>query len=239
MKLTAVLFDLDGTLLPMDQDQFTKAYFKQLAHKLAQHGYDPSKLVDTIWAGTAAMVKNDGSCTNEEAFWKKFSGFWGEKVYEDIPVFDNFYRTDFSAVKEVCGYNPAAAKIIEMLKEKELRRILSTNPIFPAVATEARIRWAGLVPEDFELYTTYENASYCKPNPEYYREILKKQELSAEECLMVGNDVREDMIAEQLGMKVFLLTDCLINKDGKDISKYRRGSFAELEHYIGELLKES
>ena len=52
---------------------------------------------------------------------------------------------------------------------------------------------------------------------------------------MVGNDVDEDMIAEKLGMKVFLLTDCLLNKNGKDISGYRQGSFAELMEYISEV----
>ena len=30
MKLKAVLFDLDVTLLPMDQNAFTKGYFKLL-----------------------------------------------------------------------------------------------------------------------------------------------------------------------------------------------------------------
>ena len=39
--IKTVLFDLDGTLLPMDQDNFVKAYFKNLAIKLAPHGYDP------------------------------------------------------------------------------------------------------------------------------------------------------------------------------------------------------
>jgi len=29
------------------------------------------------------------------------------------------------------------------------RVALATNPIFPAIATEKRIRWAGLTPEDF------------------------------------------------------------------------------------------
>ena len=28
--MKAILFDLDGTLLPMDQDLFTKTYFKYL-----------------------------------------------------------------------------------------------------------------------------------------------------------------------------------------------------------------
>jgi len=45
---------------------------------------------------------------------------------------------------------------------------------------------------------------------------------------MVGNDVGEDMITQQLGMKVFLLADCLINKAGADISQYPNGDFSEL-----------
>ena len=52
---------------------------------------------------------------------------------------------------------------------------------------------------------------------------------------MVGNDVGEDMIAGILGMKVFLLTDCLINQAGADISVYPNGSFPELLHYIRSL----
>ena len=49
---------------------------------------------------------------------------------------------------------------------------------------------------------------------------------------MVGNDAKEDMAAESLGMKVFLLTDCLINKESKDISRYPQGSFENLKIYI-------
>lgn len=41
-----ILFDLDGTLLPMDQEVFTKAYFQRLAAKLAPYGYEAGKLID-------------------------------------------------------------------------------------------------------------------------------------------------------------------------------------------------
>ena len=62
-KIKAVLFDLDGTLLPMDQDVFTKGYFKFLIKKAAPYGYEPEKLISSIWQGTAAMVKNTGPVT--------------------------------------------------------------------------------------------------------------------------------------------------------------------------------
>lgn len=232
MKLTTVLFDLDGTLLPMDNDAFTKGYFKLLAAKLAPHGYDARQLVDGIWAGTAAMVANDGSQSNEAAFWKKFAGIFGEKALADKPLFDEFYEKEFQTAKGLCGLNLNAAIAVHTVKEMGLRVALATNPIFPAVATQSRIRWAGLEPEDLELYTTYENIGFCKPNPDYYREIAERLGVRPEECLMVGNDVTEDMVASETGMQVFLLTDCLINKERKDISVYPRGSFRQLTDFI-------
>lgn len=52
---------------------------------------------------------------------------------------------------------------------------------------------------------------------------------------MAGNDLTEDMVARTVGMNMFLLTDCLINKERKDISKYPRGSFMQLMNYIENL----
>ncbi len=235
-KIKAVLFDLDGTLLPMDQDEFTRGYFKLLAKKLLPHGYDPDLLVKAIWHGTAAMVINDGSCTNEEAFWKDFANTYGQKTLADRPLFEEFYAVEFQNAKELCGFTQAALETVTMLKAEEMRLVLATNPIFPAIATESRIRWAGLEPEDFELYTTYENINYCKPNLDYYREILRRLHLSAEDCIMVGNDVREDMVAGQLGMKTFLLTDCMINPDSLPVEQWPHGDFAALQAYLKEKL---
>lgn len=233
--IKAVLFDLDGTLLPMDQDVFVKAYFGGLAKKLAPYGYDPKALIDGIWRGTAAMVENGGNSTNEDAFWNCFAGLMGADVRKDEPIFDAFYRREFQAVRQVCGFSEAAAQAITLVKSKGLMAVLATNPIFPAVATQSRICWAGLRPEDFRLYTTYENSHYCKPNPAYYLEILEKLQLKPEECIMVGNDVGEDMIARELGMQVFLLTDCLINKQGADILQYPHGSFPELLKFLAQI----
>ncbi len=235
MAITTVLFDLDGTLLPMDQDVFVKDYLKRLAMRMAGHGYDPEALVAAIWAGTGAMVSNDGNKTNEEVFWDDFASRFGEKAREDEPIFDAFYREEFDKVRHVCGYSPEAAQVIALVRQKGLTPVLATNPIFPAIATQKRIRWAGLQPEDFAHYTTYENCRYCKPNLNYYRDILQKLELQPEECLMVGNDVGEDMVTRQLGMKVFLLTDCIINKKNMDICQYPHGGFAELMEYIAAL----
>lgn len=230
--IKTVFFDLDGTLLPMDQDAFVQSYLGRMATKLSTHGYDPQTLVKTIWKGTAAMVRNDGTSTNETVFWKVFCAVFGEDARKDEPLFDEFYRNEFQQVQHDCGFDRRAAETVHALHQMGLTTVLATNPLFPAVATHSRVRWAGLNPDDFLHITTYENSSFCKPNPDYYREILGKLQLKPEECLMVGNDVTEDMVALELNMKVFLLTDCLINKSGSDISPYARGSFPELLSYI-------
>lgn len=236
MAITTVLFDLDGTLLPMDQETFAKAYFKGLAAKLAPRGYDPKALIDAVWKGTGAMVKNTGEKSNEAVFWDTFCGIFGEDSRKDLPYFEDFYKVEFQNVRSVCGFAPEAAQVVHRLKDEGYGVILATNPIFPAIATESRIRWAGLAPEDFGLYTTYENSRFCKPNTDYYQDILDRLALKPEECLMVGNDVTEDMVAGTMGMEVFLLTDCLINKDDTDLSRFPHGGFAELNRFLDRLL---
>lgn len=233
-KITAVLFDLDGTLLPMDQNEFMHAYFSRLARALAPRGYEPHALIDAVWAGTAAMVKNDGSRTNEDAYWECFCKIFGETAVDEKVLLERFYSTDFEEVSESCGFDPTAASTVRKLRTMGYRTILATNPLFPAVATRARMRWAGLKEADFEFFTAYENSHFTKPNIDYYREVLDRAGLSPEECLMVGNDVGEDMIARELGMDVFLVEKHLINKNDIDITQYPHGNFDDLVAYISK-----
>ena len=234
MSIKAVLFDLDGTLLPMDQDVFIKRYLTSLAKSVSRYGYDPEQLTNAIWKGTEAMVKNDGSATNETVFWKCFCEAFGDRAMDDLIYFDEFYQNGFDEVREVLGYDPNALSAVELVKKKGLRPVLATNPVFPRIATEKRSSWAGTPLSLFELVTSYENSRFSKPNPKYYIDIADHLGLSPSECLMVGNDVSDDMVAESIGMKVFLLTDCLINKNGEDISAYPHGDFETLIEFIAQ-----
>jgi HAD superfamily hydrolase (TIGR01549 family) len=216
----------------MDNDAFTKGYFKLLVQKLAPYGFEQQELVDAIWSGTAAMVKNNGIQTNYDVFWKAFAASLGERVYDTKSVFDDFYENEFDQAKTLCGPDSKADDVVKSLKEQGYILALASNPIFPMTAQKARIMWTGADPNDFELITSYENSAYCKPNPEYYTDIAEKLGVVPEECLMIGNDVDEDMIAEQVGMSVFLLTDNVINRKNKDISRFSHGGFADLMEYI-------
>jgi HAD superfamily hydrolase (TIGR01549 family) len=218
-----------------DQDLFLNTYFKALAMKVAPYGINPKELVNAVWGGTKAMITNDGAKTNEERFWEAFCAILGEDVRKLEPVFEDFYLNEFSAAKSTTSVNPLAKECIKLLREKGYRLVLATNPVFPQIATLTRIKWAGLDAEDFELITTYENSYYCKPNLDYYRAILKLIGKEPKECIMVGNDVKDDMGVLQLGMDTFLLKDCLINTENADIAHLKQGDFNDLLAFIQKL----
>lgn len=237
--IKAILFDLDGTLLPMDQDEYVNAYFEGIAKKVAPNDMAKRKrLIGAVWEGTGAMIRNEGQASNESVFWKRFFELTGDEFALCMPLFDDFYRNEFQAVQGVCGYTEKASALISLVKSLGFRIALATNPVFPMVATESRVRWAGLTLTDFELITSFENSYHCKPNPRYYEDIAKTLGVLPKECLMVGNDATEDRAAEKIGMKVFLLTDCLINKEKIDISAYPSGDFDALTAYIKRIKEE-
>ncbi len=230
-----VLFDLDGTLLPMDQEKFVAAYFGLLAQKAAPRGYEREALIRAVWAGTAAMVKNDGAQTNEQVFWADFAGRFSRPVAQDIPLFDEFYRKEFHRARSACGFQPAAGGLIRRLHAAGKKLILASNPIFPRAAQEARLQWAGVDPALFSHFTSYENSHYCKPNPAYYAEIAEVCGLDPANCLMVGNDAEEDGAARAAGFPVYLITDCLINPRSLPLD-FPHGSFSEFIDDISALL---
>lgn len=230
--MDAVLFDLDGTLLPMDQEAFVRRYLMLLGEFMAEHDYEPKALIQVVWEGTRAMMENDGSQTNEERFWQVFRRNYGPRVEADRPLFEEFYATAFAEARTCCGFAPESREIVEFLKEHGIRRVLATNPLFPKVATYQRIRWAGLDPADFEWVTTYDNSSFCKPNPAYYRQILDTLGLSGAECVMVGNDLREDMVASRLDMDCFLLTPCLLHGEEGNVNQWPNGDFDDLKGFL-------
>ena len=232
----AILFDLDGTLLPLDQEAFMKIYMGDITVKLAPYGYKPKELVDALWKGTFAMMSNDGKATNEAVFWNFFCSIYGEKAREDEPVFREFYGNEFKHAKEVCHMRPEAAELIEFLKTKGCRRILATNPMFPQIATDLRTEWAGLKPSDFELCTYYENFNYGKPNPEYFSEILRRTGLKPEECIMIGNDLSEDYeAATKAGIRTYIVTDYLIDRKQRGLDGVEHGSFQDMVAFVKSL----
>ena len=126
--MKTVFFDLDGTLLPMDQDAFVKGYFSLLAAKMKPYDYDPQTLFKSIWKGVEAMVRGDGSRRGEETFWDCFSSIYGEGVRKHIPLFEEFYANEFQQAKIYTEANPKAAELIaDMDKRRRVSYEYTTN----------------------------------------------------------------------------------------------------------------
>lgn len=213
--LKAVFFDLDGTLLPMDETTFTKVYFKLLCKKMLQFGYDDTqKMINTIWQGTMMMYKNDGKKTNEQVFWDAFCSVYGEEKRKDIPIFDAFYSDEFLATKAYTGENPLAEKIVSFCRDNLQNVVLSTNPIFPKEGQMSRLSFIGLKREDFDFVTDYSNSYFCKPNPSYFKALLERFDLKPEEVILFGNNTHEDGdCAAALGIKTYLVKGHIIYSD--------------------------
>ncbi len=181
------------------------------------------------------MLANDGTMTNKERFDQTFEQMTGIASSEFNTRFASFYETDFHQLKEASRKSSLASDLVTMVRNKGYDAVLATTPLFPWQGTHARLAWAGIDPSLFSLITTYEDFSYAKPYLGYYHEILKHRGVQSSHCMMIGNDVREDMVAQELGMDVFLVTDCLINEQQASLEPYRKGSLQDLYTFCEEL----
>jgi len=232
-----IFFDLDGTLLPLDMDAFTAKYLalvKQHDFKAAI-GRPLSSLVLNL-AFKQMLKPNHPNQTNEQAFFasiEKQKKISRERIE---PMFNLFYSKHFDELKSSATTEPLAAEVVQVLKMKGYRLVLATNPVFPRVATLKRIQWAGLNADDFEFITTYENSRYCKPHSDYYQDILNHLFLSANQCYMVGNNVKEDLCTVSLGFEAFLVTDYLIG-DIRKAPICKKGNYSDLKSWAEQLPK--
>lgn len=232
-----ILFDLDGTLLPLDTEDFTKKYLGALTTKLRDY-FTPEEVSKVIWSSTMSMIKNvDPSKTNQEVFFEVFFSQVEPSVATLNPIFDDFYENEFNFLQEGIEKDIRMIQSVQVLKEKGYDLIIATNPLFPKKAVEERIKWAGLNQDDFSFFTSYETMHYCKPQIEFYEEVLNKTKTKPHKAMMVGNDVKEDMIIKDLGVKTYLIEDFIIGELGDKEKIDHHGSYEDFYHFCLTLPK--
>lgn len=230
-----LLFDLDGTLLPNDFDTFIREYFKLLSGKTLSL-VEPKKLVTQLLIALKAMEENqDSSKTNQQVFNENFFPYLAVQEKELTILFEEFYANDFAKLRAFTQSEDRIARMLDKIFKKGLEVVIATKPVFPITAIEQRLEWAKVNQFPYKLITCYEKMHFCKPNPKYYLEILELIGCSSEECLMIGNDVQEDLTAQQAGIKTFLLEDYLIHRTGEDFYTDYRGNLDELERFLENL----
>ncbi|OLS02381.1 HAD family hydrolase [Tissierella creatinophila] len=233
--INTIMFDLDGTLLPMDTELFTKKYFKELSIKLKDY-FTPEEVFKHMWSSTKYMMKNmELDKTNRDSFFEDFYKNVDHKAEVLNPIFDEFYERDFNKIKDVSEKNDNMIKSVNILKEKGYDLVVATNPLFPISAVLNRIDWAGLNGEDFIFITNFEDMHFCKPNLDFYREILHNIDKNPENCLMVGNDVKEDMIVNEIGVSTYLIDDYIIGDIQEDKNIDYKGNYKDFYRFAKEL----
>lgn len=231
------LFDLDGTLLTIETEEFLKYYFGALSASFKDLCKKEENFIKILMNSTEKMIKNDGSRSNQQAFMEEFMGEIGiddKSEFEKIKLsFDQFYQNEFAALEKYFDVDKKIPyQIIEFLKKKNKKLVLATNPLFPIEAVEKRLGWTGINPADFKLLTHYENMSHAKPNPNYYQEILEKIDVKAENCLMIGNDLKEDGAASELGIKTVIIEDKLIPRESVNYPIEWQGTLVEFKEIL-------
>lgn len=234
--LKAILFDLDGTMLPLDIESFVKDYFKKLAEYFHEI-INPEIFIKGLLLATEKMITNQGKLANEEMFMQKFLPLINQERSKMEPLFMQFYQEEFPKLSIHAHKNLIADEIVKTVIKKGYKIVLATNPLFPEAAILERMNWAGIADNPWELITSYEKFHSSKPSISYFREIATKIQVLPEECLMVGNDMQEDMIASEIGMKTFLVTDYLVDKGNEQYRVNQAGSLVEVKKYLSSLPK--
>ncbi|GMA63225.1 HAD family hydrolase [Alicyclobacillus fastidiosus] len=230
--LTTLLFDLDGTLLPFELDSFMRGYFERLVPHLRDHVH-PHEVAPWILGAMRRVVENEVvHLTNLDKFRRALFDNESEKEAQIWPIFEAFYASSFQELQDLTSPTNIAREICRTAYDKGYQLVLATNPIFPEVATQSRMRWAGLDESWFRLVTTMENSHFCKPNPKYFLEILDALDLAPNECMMIGNDVQEDGAAGHVGIRTYLVTDNLIDRELGTFHFEHQGTLEEVLRFV-------
>ncbi|UCH21666.1 MAG: HAD family hydrolase [Deltaproteobacteria bacterium] len=204
--LNAVLLDLDNTLVLYDELKFFERYFEKLCHFFSDI-FPPDEFTERVIKATMALGQNNGEMSNSRFFINFFAKGLKESQLNLWRRFIAFYENEYHKIDVDVTVPSGLHEVMRWMQHVRLKLVLASNPIYPPIALEKRLAWAGLDSSCFDLITHIENMSYVKPRPAYYRQICEKINESPAVCLMIGNDPVNDMMAARAGLKTYLTTD--------------------------------
>ena len=204
--LKAVLFDLDNTLVLFDEPAFYERYFARICRSFSDI-FPPEEFRNRLLRATMALRRSSGEVSNHRFFLDVFIEGYEHPVTEIWRRFTKFYEDDYDRIEVEVKVPSGLHDGISRLQQRGLKLVVASNPIFPLMVQQKRMAWAGIDRFRFDLVTHIENMSFVKPRLEYYLQICEKIDVAPEECLMVGNDPINDMVAGVTGMKTYLTTE--------------------------------
>jgi FMN phosphatase YigB (HAD superfamily) len=228
--MPGVLFDLDGTLLDVKVSDFLSRYFLALKVVVAPQ-FPGVDLLPAVLASTDAMQRPHPGKTNQEVFYRDFKARTGVDLETNWPVFERFYREVFPTLGADYGPVAGAREAIAAVRGLGWRVAVATQPIFPLVAIEHRLRWAGLADVRFDAITSYEVMQACKPQPAFFTQVCGMIGCAPRDCIMVGDDDAADMAAGELGIRTYFVGQGAAQSD-------HTGTLADLPAFLRRLRRE-
>ena len=233
-KYTTLLIDLDGTLLDIEVSFFLGPMVEAM-YRCFSDLMEKERFREALFGGTEAIMvepRLDGE-NNMAGFNRAFSELSGIKSRDIEDRFRRFYTRVFPGMGEYGRPVDGAPRFVERARRAGYRLCLATNPIFPRSAVMARMRWADLDPGSFLFIPGLENMRTCKPRVEYFLELAALIEADPQDCLMVGNDMEQDLPAARTGMGTFLVEGQVVSRGITDLEPDRRGSLEDLAVMLG------
>lgn len=199
-----LLFDLDGTLIGCLQWYTEALFFKNVLLSLRKKVGLLNAFRSIKRIKSALEERRPGQDTNYQLAVKIFSAINrldpipAEALYRTT-LEENFYklRPNFHPIREALTFLDWATRNYQLT--------LATNPLWPQKIIETRMRWGGLVPNDFDWITNSENMHNSKPHTSYYKELLHHYNASGKMVLHIGNDFDQDYPAVTAGIPVFII----------------------------------
>lgn len=210
--LRHLLIDLDGTLLGIDMAVFSGPFVDLLEASFSRL-VPPGLCRRALNEGFKAVGESRDGVPLDLVFAGRFGEVAGLPPARVGPLFDDFYRGPFAELRRLSRPLAGARPLLDLARSLGLGLVLATKPVFPIGAIAERIAWAGLAEGDFDLVTALGNMRACKPRAEYWREILHRIGAGPEECLMAGNDRRQDLSAADVGIPIFLVDEGFVVDD--------------------------
>lgn len=231
MTLT-LLLDLDNTLLSNEMGTFMPAYLHALGEYMAPY-VSPERMIPALLAATQQMLRNNQpECRLKEVFDTAFFPAIGIPPDHLQAVIDHFYLEIFPSLQDLTQFRAEAVKLVEKALARDYQVAIATSSLFPRIAVDQRLEWAGLSPSiyPFQLVASYETFHFSKPNPAYYTEVLAHLGWPEGPVVMVGDDMQNDIEpARRVGLAAFW-----ISKDGNNSTNAAYGPSAsgDLEDFF-------
>ncbi len=200
-----LLMDLDGTLLGNRQIPLSIDFVKRSLAALTPHG-GWRKAVSTLLAINREIRQATYQATNADRVVRLFSERMGMPEDKSRAFLRETLAVQFPELKKHFYPIPGSREFLDWAKD-HYELYLATNPIWPQEIVELRVRWAGIDPALFRSMTHARRMHAAKPSPHYYEELLAQEKLDPTRCLLVGDDVKMDLPATQVGIPVFIVGD--------------------------------